>query len=1225
MRIFFTIIVCCIFNYTSFSQNDAKVETVYSLGQIPAPLGVYRHQAEASLINFTDADINDLPVVLNVTGANAFTDTQRVFLAAHDTMIVDFNTFSPWNAGTNLLTVSVPDDDDNSNNSAAYTQIVNNNTFSYADNGPLAGAVGFGTGSGILSTRYASSGSGVVTQIIVHISDQPSNIGNAVYGVVLDGASILAQSDPHVIAANELDTDVSFDIINPPSVQYNFFVGLLQTPNATPYFPVAYQNEGFKTRPSAYYASYPDGTGLAPSTTTGRFMIKAVLSIGDVTPFNSSINQPTDYVLAGWDFSGINSPSQFAATTFDTVLASSNLLTRGPGAPSSPGVHAFRTTGFQNDGISTSNTDYFQITLSPKPGDAMSLYYIGGNLHSNNSNISVPGSSIRSQFAYSLDGTNFTLIGSSFQSSNIVQEFAVALSGIAALQNIPGGSTVTIRFYATGIAANADWGFFSTRPGYNGLAVYGRLISSANNSILTDPVIPTGADYTLADCSATATGSIGFKSTGIFSAGNKYIVQLGKIYQPHANVYRFKYPVNVGEITSNANSGTINFTIPSGTSLYDYAVRIISTAPYTAGSFSQQFVVNAQNCGSQPEDFFRTKNSGNWADLNTWETIHGAGEWVPATLVPDENAGQVEILKTHVVAITSNVSSTNLIIKGELKLFNRGDSVGTITLKKQSSPVSYPMKIDTSGTFNVVSAAAVFNDAILILDGKIYCSGRITVGDGVTVAAGFEALATQSSLVNWRDGSVLEWNSTAGVGPSCVADYFPDNFTVTTLRLTNIPGGSVGSTNNFNMNGLLEVNTPVSFTGSGTKTFRDGIIGSSSLTQAPGCGKLFTTSTYQYIPPSDATVAVMQGILAGNVHIDLNEEGLVLAGGATIPDTSKVTITGSCLALQNIEVTADAELIQAADTLIIENANLLNSGKLTGPGVVRFTGNMMSTLSSPGMLTAPVTLFNKQLQLGSTVNSADLSLYAGSNLFLNSFNLNMSAASLTADSANYIVTNDTGRLSRHIAEAPVLYPVGVNATSYTPITITNPGIEDNIKVRVAQGVQAGSPILTENVDRTWIVGDTAQAISDLVLKMQWNESEEQVDFDRTNCYVSHYAVCPLNCDGAYFDFAATTAASGSSSFTIERNGINNFAYPSFIVSSKPFIYTFTGNGDWNDPINWSPALVAPAIIPRGVIVAIDPLPTGECIHNGNITIKAGAKLIVQPDKKLTVKGNLIAE
>ncbi len=186
--------------------------------------------------------------------------------------------------------------------------------------------------------------------------------------------------------------------------------------------------------------------------------------------------------IAAWDFFGQNSPINFAATTYNANLVSSfNTITRGSGANSSSGANSFRTTGFKDDGISTSDTDYFQITLSPTLGYSLSLSTIDAKFGGTPGYYAAPG--VTSQFAYSLNGINFTLIGSPVQTTSLTLA-QIDLTGILALQNVPSGTTVTIRYYASGQTSTGGWGFYSVNAGSNGLAIGGNVnqIINPNNN-----------------------------------------------------------------------------------------------------------------------------------------------------------------------------------------------------------------------------------------------------------------------------------------------------------------------------------------------------------------------------------------------------------------------------------------------------------------------------------------------------------------------------------------------------------------------------------------------------------------------------------------------------------------------------------------------------------------------------------------------------------------------
>lgn len=180
-------------------------------------------------------------------------------------------------------------------------------------------------------------------------------------------------------------------------------------------------------------------------------------------------------LIAAWDFFGQSSPATVAATAFNSALVSTgnlNLITRGATAVSNTAANSFRTTGFQNNGISTSNTDYFQTTLKASPGNSLSLSSINANFAGTASFAAAPG--VTQQFAYSLNGSTFTLIGSPFVTTGTpASSPLIDLTGIPALQNIHSSVTVTLRYYASGQTTSGGWGFNSTASGINGLAFGG--------------------------------------------------------------------------------------------------------------------------------------------------------------------------------------------------------------------------------------------------------------------------------------------------------------------------------------------------------------------------------------------------------------------------------------------------------------------------------------------------------------------------------------------------------------------------------------------------------------------------------------------------------------------------------------------------------------------------------------------------------------------------------
>lgn len=214
--------------------------------------------------------------------------------------------------------------------------------------------------------------------------------------------------------------------------------------------------------------------------------------------------------IAAWDFTGENTVASSVAVSstadvFDAKLDSPNTLTRGSTAAASAGSNSFRTTGFKNDGIATSNTDYFQATLSAAPGYTLSIATLDAGFSGTTSFCAAPG--VSGQFAYSLDGSTFALLGTPFVMTAAGDMPQIDVSAISALQNVPDAVTVTLRYYASGQTGTGGWGFYSAASGDYGLAIGGTLAASVLPA-LTLSASPTSFAENAAVPAATGTVGI---------------------------------------------------------------------------------------------------------------------------------------------------------------------------------------------------------------------------------------------------------------------------------------------------------------------------------------------------------------------------------------------------------------------------------------------------------------------------------------------------------------------------------------------------------------------------------------------------------------------------------------------------------------------------------------------------------------------------------------------
>ena len=267
--------------------------------------------------------------------------------------------------------------------------------------------------------------------------------------------------------------------------------------------------------------------------------------------------------IAAWDFYGQSLPATFAATTYHPHLVSSagtSDITRGPGAPASSGVHSFRTTGFQNNGISTANTDYFQITLQPSPGYKLSLTSIDARFNGTSTFYASPG--VTSQFAYSLDGVNFFLIGSPSPSTSLTMP-QVILSDIPDLQNVLSPSVVTIRYYASGQTTTGGWGFYSASAGTNGLAIGGEVTPAEG----WPPIAANASAGTITSTSALLGGRI-------IGDGASPLTARGTVWSTLSPVTLTDHPLNEGG-TDTGYFSHLRSGLPAGTKIYHAAYAMI--------------------------------------------------------------------------------------------------------------------------------------------------------------------------------------------------------------------------------------------------------------------------------------------------------------------------------------------------------------------------------------------------------------------------------------------------------------------------------------------------------------------------------------------------------------------------------------------------------------------------------------------------------------------------
>lgn len=213
--------------------NDVAVNYIYSSAELPY-CKVQSQIVRATITNNSFNTLTNIPVTLNISGVESFTDVQMVASVAPcgGQSIVTFAPYSPSAFGNNTVTVSVPNDDVPGNN--ALSRPMNNTQVDWGYKYPgstASGGVGFTNGSGAFVARYTSNVADAISAVkLEFFGASATTYRVAIYG---DNAGMPSTTALYVDAADRTVTaagPVTITLPSPVAVgPGNFYVGLQQT------------------------------------------------------------------------------------------------------------------------------------------------------------------------------------------------------------------------------------------------------------------------------------------------------------------------------------------------------------------------------------------------------------------------------------------------------------------------------------------------------------------------------------------------------------------------------------------------------------------------------------------------------------------------------------------------------------------------------------------------------------------------------------------------------------------------------------------------------------------------------------------------------------------------------------------------------------------------------------------------------------------------------------
>ncbi len=311
---------------------------------------------------------------------------------------------------------------------------------------------------------------------------------------------------------------------------------------------------------------------------------------------------------------------------------------------------------------------------------------------------------------------------------------------------------------------------------------------------------------------------------------------------------------------------------------------------------------------STDTDYFRSKQKGNWSDVNTWETSANNTTWSPATLAPTITSASI-IIKDSVF-LTVGLPVDNLIINNGGVLVNAITAAGNRFIITNDGTTATDFTINNGGTLLITSTLGFTVHTSIGAGSRtvIKTGGKIKIGNGIISAPSSNSAYGSSLLFFWEDDAIFEWSSTIAPPMSSI-DYFPTTYSTTSttpIFLINYPlVASLGGTGNAFVHGRLETTVPLTFAGTGLKTFRGGIINSALLTFNEGKVVIDNDLIYYNCKIGGAGNIIVSGGLeiagrtGGFFQLDFISNKLI-TGNITLIERALVNLNGYTITVDGI-------------------------------------------------------------------------------------------------------------------------------------------------------------------------------------------------------------------------------------------------------------------------------------------------------------------------------------
>ena len=612
---------------------------------------------------------------------------------------------------------------------------------------------------------------------------------------------------------------------------------------------------------------------------------------------------------------------------------------------------------------------------------------------------------------------------------------------------------------------------------------------------------------------------------------------------------------------------------------------------------------------------FRSHQTGNWTDLNSWEQYNGTAWVTPSIAYPVyNNSNTTTVANGHTLTISATLANgsgyirrTKISTGGQL-IINSGASVN---IANDGAPSTLTTDLQVDGTLTNFGALFTNGNVSTVINGNFVHSGTnmnfSNTGDTVNVGPtgkyqhNVNSSTTPANLI-WQTGSTflitgmttaqtglfrntikyqnIIWNNTGQTAyyaarTTLDTSNVKGSFTVQSTGTSNITFAN-SSARNYFQNGYYQTGGIVNYKESGNIADTLDIGGDFMVT-----GGTFNTN----MGTGSSLLIRLNGISKTLTYgqTGATNTNWLLNGSYSLGATLPLASSGYSLGV-NGTLNALTYGVNGAGDFSVNTGGIVTTGSATGmDGCITNTGAKTFNGSSTYIFNGSVAQVTGA-SLPLTISALTINNLAGVSLSANSVNvtgalslsnglLSLGANSLTTSSilkstsAKYVVTDGVGTLKiTNIGSVNTALPIGPSTSSYNPVTINNSGTVDNYSASVKTTFDTPVPDATKVVNRQWLISEDVVGGSNVTLSLSWLIADQASGFNPLALVsIIHY-------NGSIWEsFPATVTGAGTlaSPYVATAPGITSFSPFAVINSSALPLSLLSFNGTYNGKVNLS--------------------------------------------------------